>query len=388
MTKRKIILAILGIGITISLLIGFSYGYWQSIHTQTSLNVIGTECLKIEMIEESEGITLNETIPLTDEEGLKIKPYTFTLKNACNSVVEYSINLESMEIEERLNSEYIAVSFDEKAINVLANYKETKPLYKEKDYTGVESRVLETGYLDSKETSSHTLRIWLNEEADEESMNKNFISKIIISGTENTVLTVAPNITTVNSNPNGAILDLEETNGYTYDNQTTINCAGDRSHCYIKVEGNVEFTGSILKKCSTLNPYEECEEIEEFIGFEPNVWYQTSNIITVKSKETEISPKIEYLSCVGDKCTEEKQVTLPKIDKTTPSVEIERISSSTNSASIKINVSDLESGVKSVEVKYGESANQLINTAILEENEYVFHNLTNNKTYFYEIVGI
>ncbi len=369
---------------------GISYAYWSFNATQKSVNVIGTDCLNIEMIEESEGISLLETHPISNEEGMKLTPYTFTIKNTCNSLVDYTINLESMEIDERLDSHYVAVSFDDQGINVLANYDEARPMYQDNDYTGVESRVLLKGYLDSKESSSHTLRIWMDEASDEESMDKNFVSKIVVSGTPNTVLATSPDVTALNFMKNGdEIKDLSSTNGFVYDNQVTINCAGDKSQCYIKVSKDVDITGSILKKCSADAPYLDCQDVYDFSSLEAGVWYRTSRIITFKSKEGEHdNPVIEYLSCVGDKCTDGTEVTLANIDRVAPSLEVVRTPSSTNSASIVLNASDSDSGLQNVVAKFGESPDAINQPTIFRNDEYVLEHLSNNKTYYYEIVAL
>ncbi len=390
MKKKRIVYLSLTILMVILGVAGISYAYWSFNATQKSVNVIGTDCLNIEMIEESEGISLLETHPISNEEGMKLTPYTFTIKNTCNSLVDYTINLESMEIDERLDSHYVAVSFDDQGINVLANYDEARPMYQDNDYTGVESRVLLKGYLDSKESSSHTLRIWMDEASDEESMNKNFVSKIVVSGTPNTVLATSPDVTALNFMKNGdEIKDLSSTNGFVYDNQVTINCAGDKSQCYIKVSKDVDITGSILKKCSADAPYLDCQDVYDFSSLEAGVWYRTSRIITFKSKEGEHdNPVIEYLSCVGDKCTDGTEVTLANIDRVAPSLEVVRTPSSTNSASLVLNASDSDSGLQNVVAKFGESPDAINQPTIFRNDEYVLEHLSNNKTYYYEIVAL
>ncbi len=390
MRKKRIILTVIFLLLVLCGVIGISYAYWSFNATQKSVNVIGTDCLNIEMVEESEGIRLLETHPISNEEGMKLKPYTFTIKNTCNSLVDYSINLESMEVEERLDSHYIAVALDDNGINVLANFDKSTPIYKEDDYTGAESRVLLTGYLDGKESKTHTLRIWMDEASDEESMNKSFISKVVVSGTPNTVLATSPDVTTLNLMKNGEeIKDLASTNGFAYENQVTINCAGEKSQCYVKVSKDVSIVGSILKKCSTETPYLDCQDIETFSTFEPEVWYRTSRIITFKSKDGEKeNPVIDYLSCVGDKCTDSTKVTLANIDKEGPSLEVVRITSGTNTAAIQLNANDLDSGLENVVIKYGETPEALTQTTIFKNEEYVLEHLTNNKTYYYEIVAL
>ena len=124
--KSKVILG-LTIALIIGGVIGLSYAYWSFNSTQGNINVLGTECLKLELINESEGIRLQDAHPITNEEGMNLTPYTFTIKNTCKSGVDYSINLESLGVENRMDSKYIAVSISDN-MNLLSNYEETTPL--------------------------------------------------------------------------------------------------------------------------------------------------------------------------------------------------------------------------------------------------------------------
>jgi len=48
--------------------------------TQESTNIVNIACFKISFIEENE-ITLQNTYPISDEEGNILTPYTFTIEN-------------------------------------------------------------------------------------------------------------------------------------------------------------------------------------------------------------------------------------------------------------------------------------------------------------------
>ncbi len=144
-----------------------------------------------------------------------------------------------------------------------------------------------------------------------------------------------------------------------------------------------------MKKCSADAPYLDCQDVYDFSSLEAGVWYRTSRIITFKSKEGEHdNPVIEYLSCVGDKCTDGTEVTLANIDRVAPSLEVVRTPSSTNSASIVLNASDSDSGLQNVVAKFGESPDAINQPTIFRNDEYVLEHLSNNKTYYYEIVAL
>ena len=81
--KKKIeIIAIVVIGI-ILITIGISYAIWIITKEQTNENIVSTSCLDVTIENEEDSISLKNTFPITDEEGLRSKPYKFSIKNNC-----------------------------------------------------------------------------------------------------------------------------------------------------------------------------------------------------------------------------------------------------------------------------------------------------------------
>ena len=109
--EKKIYLGISIITIT-AFLIGISFALWNVNITQEGINTITSGCLKLTLTDESNAINLRNAYPITDNEASNIEPYIFKIENICNSEVTYNISLEMMEVENRLNSEYIAISKD------------------------------------------------------------------------------------------------------------------------------------------------------------------------------------------------------------------------------------------------------------------------------------
>ena len=93
--KKKVILIVIIILLVLSVSIGMSYAYWLLNLNQDSKNVMSTKCLNITFTE-GDAINLQKTYPMEDEEGKKLTPYTFTLKNECNDAANYQINLETL----------------------------------------------------------------------------------------------------------------------------------------------------------------------------------------------------------------------------------------------------------------------------------------------------
>ena len=111
--KKKVLLFLLVLIVLISIL-GISYASWLFTGKQRNFNTLGSKCFELTMTNESEGITLNKTYPISDEEGMKTTGYSFTIKNTCNTYATYEVNLEDMLVEEkRLSGEYIKVSIND-----------------------------------------------------------------------------------------------------------------------------------------------------------------------------------------------------------------------------------------------------------------------------------
>jgi hypothetical protein len=180
--KTKIALAIVGIMLVITIVVGLTYAYWTVKVTETSSNVINTGCLSINLIDETDAINLQDAFPISDEAAENLKPYTFKIENICNISINYEVTLEIMGVDNRLESKYIAANFNGEGKKLLSSFTSVDPTYSDNDYKAVEARKLVTGSLDGKSSISYTLNLWIDESVeDSEAMDKNFTSKVSIT---------------------------------------------------------------------------------------------------------------------------------------------------------------------------------------------------------------
>ena len=173
MKKKTVMIAII-ILLVLSVAVGISYAYWVLNLNQDSKNIVSTKCLNITFTE-GDAINLQKTYPMEDEEGKKLTPYTFTLKNECNNKANYQINLETL-AESTLDINYIKVKLNDEISVLGSNDAVTKTLDNATD-----SRMLETGILNANETKTFNLNVWLSYDAPNETMNKTFESKITVT---------------------------------------------------------------------------------------------------------------------------------------------------------------------------------------------------------------
>ena len=112
-SKNKIKIISLVVIVLLLITIGVSYALWVLTKEQTDTNIVSTSCLNVTIENENDDIRLSNTFPITDEEGLKSKPYSFTITNNCEAYADYTIKLEMLN-GTTLSSEYVKIALSEK----------------------------------------------------------------------------------------------------------------------------------------------------------------------------------------------------------------------------------------------------------------------------------
>ena len=181
MQKKKVNMIVLVVSV-ILMLIGLSYGYFFIRKNQENNNVAGSECFKLEFSNESEAINLSNMYPISDEEGKKQVPYSFTITNTCDMLAGYTVNMEMLE-GTTLNSKYLDVLVNNEEIKLLSTYEATDTVIA----NSTESRILTKGTLAYNDSVDYTVRFWMDKDVEDiESMNKYFASKIVVVATPST----------------------------------------------------------------------------------------------------------------------------------------------------------------------------------------------------------
>jgi len=85
---KNIIVILIFLGLLLT--IGTSYALWQITLKQADENKLTTSCFRINF-KDKDSINLTDAYPMSDEEGKKLKPYTFTITNTCNTHVAYRV---------------------------------------------------------------------------------------------------------------------------------------------------------------------------------------------------------------------------------------------------------------------------------------------------------
>ena len=169
--KKYIIISVIVISISIIALIGTSYALLtMSIEGEKEISLTAG-ILKVDF-SEGNNINLDNAAPISDNEGLKTTPYTFTITNTGNIDAYYHISLEE-DSNNTLSNRYVKMKmtgsngYDSGIIKV-NNYGEGTFEIRGEDILSPNDKV------------TYTLYMWLDEEADNSAQGKIYQSKIVV----------------------------------------------------------------------------------------------------------------------------------------------------------------------------------------------------------------
>ena len=193
----KIILIVISILLIGSIIIGTSYSMWVKTAIQKEQNIVNSSCFDIEFTESS-NINLTNAIPISDEAGLKKKPYTFTLKNTCNMNSKVSIALDVLSTS-TMSSSAIKTSLTKGNKSGTPTLLTSLDKKAEVDISGAkEAYILGTDIIGANKSKSYSLYLWMDESVTVAEASKSFNSKVVIVNTateEEPPLTLAEKFT-------------------------------------------------------------------------------------------------------------------------------------------------------------------------------------------------
>ena len=175
--KNKIILVIILILISLIALVGSSYALLTKSFKSKKLSMeVGT--LKIDFAE-GNAINMANAAPMTDSDGLKSTPYTFTITNGGDINAYYTVSNEE-ELANTLDTSYLRMKLTG-SDGYDSGIKTVKELGTE-TYKLVDETLLKTG-----KSVTYELRMWISQDAGNNIQDKVYKSKIVVNGTSNKV---------------------------------------------------------------------------------------------------------------------------------------------------------------------------------------------------------
>ena len=192
--KKQIILTIVILLVTITV-IGVSYAYWILSFSSVNPNKVATSCLSLSLTNEKNDINLPKAYPISDAEGKKLTPYSFTITNTCDLFLSYIVNLEVLK-DSTMPYKYIKAMVNNEAITNL-NALEDNTTTLDNAST---SKILAKGTLGTDDSADYNIRLWMDEDVtvnDTDSMSTEFLSKVTISAQRSTYTPVEQGYTTL-----------------------------------------------------------------------------------------------------------------------------------------------------------------------------------------------
>ena len=180
--RHKVLLLVVGILLSVSIIVSISYAYYIFSVSQSDSNVVHTDCFEI-TFSDGNDINIDNAFPLDDMEVNNLEPYTFTIKNICNNIVDYNVNIETLD-DTTMDLNAIATNIDGSDKKILGAIDENDNVV---NNNALSSKTIYSGMLRAGEEKTHSVRLWLDINATvEQSAEKLFSSKIVVSASLNT----------------------------------------------------------------------------------------------------------------------------------------------------------------------------------------------------------
>ena len=195
MNKKKKIILIIVILLVMMTVIGVSYAYWLLTFSSHNPSKLVTSCLNLSLTNEKNDINLTKAYPISDTEGKKLTPYSFTITNTCDLFLSYTVNLEILN-ESTMPYKYIKAMVNNEAIAKLKDLEDTQTTLE----NASSSKVLFKGTLGSGDSADYNIRLWMDEDVtvnDTDSMNTTFLSKVTIGAQRSTYIPSEQGYTTL-----------------------------------------------------------------------------------------------------------------------------------------------------------------------------------------------
>ena len=180
--KLKIYYSLL---ITVICIIGVSFAWFRLYLSQNEDNTLASRtCFNTTLTEDTSKIEITDAFPISDEDGMKQTPFTFTLKNNCSSYVKAYILIDST-YRTNTSTSYLSDNYLKVNVSPKDTTSSSSLVLGAQTLTDTENSskgyVLTTAYLGANEEKSFDLRIWMDSATTlDQGLNKSWAGKIVV----------------------------------------------------------------------------------------------------------------------------------------------------------------------------------------------------------------
>ena len=164
----RIILIGLSFGLVVSLLFATTYALFSNDAYGSNPNAFSTGTLSIEVVSKSEVISLDNALPMKDEDGVQTTPYIFTVRNSGSVDYLFDIKLLSTDDDNNFSSSYIKLQVNDGEVKTLSQL--------------TNSIIMSQVLLKAGESMDVSLRVWLDWDTPNSELGKSFNSEIVTTG--------------------------------------------------------------------------------------------------------------------------------------------------------------------------------------------------------------
>ena len=260
--KNKIIGLLLGILIVLIIVVSSTYAYWQITKTQENPNDIVAACLSLNLenaTDENPRINLENQWPISDEEGKNLTGYTFTVTNNCDQEVNYIVGLNSVEVSDTTNYmsyDSLKVQLDDNTPQIYGDLSDIEYADSENEYVARASKQLSVETLTNNGVNTHTIKIWIDENASIDDAGKSFSGQVFITGGQGIELPALNECFAVN--------DSGTITGYNYECGTEVVVPAEINGIKVKTINSASFALSNMQLYAL---YNETTEDEKYIYY-------------------------------------------------------------------------------------------------------------------------
>lgn len=177
----KFFLNIFAIVLGIGVIFGVTYAIFRTTVRGEKSNVISTGNFGLVIQNEStNGISLTNALPMSEEEGKKTSAYTFELKNTGDYDIKYKLGFE-LDSSSTMPAKAIRYIFNNGTSSLMSSAVETE--VSDTDGTVKKVYYVEDSYIGKGETKQYSLKMWIDYDATkEEAAGKTFKIKARADG--------------------------------------------------------------------------------------------------------------------------------------------------------------------------------------------------------------
>lgn len=200
--SRQILLSILGLAILVVAVVGVSYAIFSTTLSGSKINTLSSGTINMSYVEVSNGISIVNAMPMSDEEGKKLvgNDYVFDFVVSSNiagvTTVDYEVVAEKVLVngvsladsdvkiylEKMVGDQYVAVPLTSPPQAFKASGVETDLGSHAADMILYRGSFINTGAVKTEFSEKFRLRMWLSDEAVIDDVSRTFQIKVNVNG--------------------------------------------------------------------------------------------------------------------------------------------------------------------------------------------------------------